>query len=349
MFGKLRPYLAKVAFVDFHGACTTELLVLQPLRAIDGRFISYLLLSDGFIKLVDSFTYGAKMPRVSGAQVGNVHIPIPSFSEQRTIAAFLDRETAEIDALMAKKERLIELLQEKRAALISRAVAKGLDPDVLMKASGVEWLGEVPAHWNIRRLKYLTPEITVGIVVTPAKYYVDEGIPCLRSLNVQENGLRDADLVYISRESNENLRKSMIFKGDLVSVRTGQPGTTAVVTEQFDRTNCIDLIITRQSPHFDSSFMAYVANSYASKAQFGAGSDGAIQQHFNIQTAKNLLVALPPYPEQQAITIYLDRETAQIDALVAKVQTHVEKLREYRLALISAAVSGKIDVREAGG
>ena len=272
-------------------------------------------------------------------------IPFPPPSEQRTIAAFLDRETAKLDALIAKKQRLIELLHEKRAALISHAVTKGLDPSVPMRDSGVAWLGEIPAHWGVTLLKYITHEVTVGIVVTPAKYYVDDGIPCLRSLNVREGQLRDTDLVYVSEESNRLLSKSVIHKGDLVAVRTGQPGTTAVVDDVFDGANCIDLIIIRQSPKFVSQFMMYLANSDFAKKQFASGAAGAIQQHFNIETAKNLIVLVPPYKEQDQITGYLDSQTTKINELVAKNHQLIDVLQEYRTALISAAVTGKIDVR----
>jgi type I restriction enzyme S subunit len=288
---------------------------------------------------------GAIMHGLNSSIVKDIVLAVPPLSDQRVITAFLDRETARIDALVGKQERLIALLEEKRAALISHTVTKGLDPTVPMKDSSIPWLGEVPAHWEVVPLKYLTPEITVGIVVTPSKYYIDKGVPCLRSLNVKEGYLTENDLVFISPESNEMLRKSMIFAGDLVSVRSGQPGTTAVIDERFHEANCIDLIITRQSRHFDSFFMAYLLNSYAAKYQFGLGSGGAIQQHFNIETAKSLLALVPPPSEQDAIAAYLDCETARLDALIAKAQEMIERLQEYRTALISAAVTGKIDVR----
>ncbi len=346
LFGKLRPYLAKVVRATFDGVCTTEMLALHPGRDIDGKYLFYRLLSEDFINLVNSFTYGVKMPRVSSEQIGDVYIALPSLAEQRAIAAFLDRETAKTDALIAKKERQIALLREKRTALVDRSVSHGLDDTIPLYDSGVEFLGAIPDHWQVKRLKFISPELTVGIVVTPAKYYVDDGVPCLRSLNVREGQIADSDLVFISPESNALLRKSMVFTGDIVSVRTGQPGTTAAIDQRFNGANCIDLIIVRQSPRFVSPFMVYVANSRIAKAQYGAGSDGAIQQHFNIETAKNLLAPFPPLEEQQSIVSYLDRETAKIDALVTKVQEHIDKLREHRAALISAAVTGKIDVRE---
>ena len=152
LFGKLRPYLAKVVHAQFCGVGSTELLVFRPRDNVDGHFLFYHLLADGFIDNVNGLTYGAKMPRANARQVGNLVIMVPPLGEQRAIATFLDRETARIDRLIEKQELLIELLAEKRTALISHAVTKGLDPNVPMKDSGVEWLGEVPKHWEVKRL-----------------------------------------------------------------------------------------------------------------------------------------------------------------------------------------------------
>jgi type I restriction enzyme S subunit len=214
-----------------------------------------------------------------------------------------------------------------------------------MKASGVEWLGEVPATWSVVRLKYVTPQVTVGIVVTPAKYYVDEGVPCLRSLNVRPGRLLDTDLVHISEESNAQLSKSQVFAGDLVAVRTGKPGTTAVVDERFDRANCIDLLIIRQSDRFVSDLLSYTLNSDLAVRQFTTGSGGAIQQHFNVETAKDLIIPLPPVDEQVEIVQRLDSQVGDLDEIVKRERGLISRLQELRTSLISEVVTGKVDVR----
>lgn len=271
--------------------------------------------------------------------------PLPSTDEQRAIADFLDRKTAAIDALIAKKERLIELLEEKRQALITQAVTKGLDPSVPMKDSGIEWLGPIPAHWSVKRLKQLSEKVSVGIVVTPAKYYDDAGtVPALRSLNLRPRRIVSEDLVYISEQSNALLEKSKLRAGDIVAVRTGQPGTTAVVPAHLDGVNCIDLIIIRQSPRMSSGFVCEFMNSGLAKRQYVEGSEGAIQQHFNIETAKNLLLPAPPVEEQEGILAHLVKTHDRFDRLTQLNQAHVAALREYRQALITAAVTGKIDL-----
>ena len=284
---------------------------------------------------------------LSAERVRNMPVVLPvAVEEQRDIAAFLDRETAKIDALVAKKERLIELLQEKRSALITRAVTQGLDPKVAMKKSGVAWLGEIPAHWEVKRLKYLVPGSTVGIVVTPSKYYVSEGIPCLRSLNVSRGVIDMDNLVFISSDANELHRKSKIFAGDIVVVRTGQAGTAAIVPEALDGANCIDLLIVRRSRHVLSQLVYYYLNSHTAMAQAAELSVGAIQAHYNTSTLAQLFIPKIPMNEQRRIVTHIAEKTTEIDRLVCKVDQAIAHLREYRTALISAAVTGKIDVQK---
>jgi type I restriction enzyme S subunit len=277
--------------------------------------------------------------------VDSAILPRPPIGEQQVISDFIDSETARIDALVETRFRLLELLEERRLAVITNWVTKGLNPNVSMKDSGINWLGQIPAHWKVKRLKFISPKITVGIVVTPAAYYVDEGIPALRGFNIKERNLDLADLAFISEEANELHAKSKIFAGDLVAVRTGQPGTTAVVTSDLDGANCVDLIIVRKSPEVDSRFIAFFANSDPAKLQYGTGSEGALQQHFNIETAKSLLVPLPPLEEQMRIVDCLEAEEDRIKTATSKMRASVDLLTEYRSALITNAVIGKIDVR----
>lgn len=341
----LRSFQGGIEQALIQGLVSPAYVVMRPVGSMHHGYMRYLLKSIPFISTLETRTSGIRQGKtISFNDFGELDLLIPSKSESEAIADFLDRETAHIDALIDAKKRLIDLLEEKRAALISHVVTKGLDPDAPMKESGIEWLGEIPAHWEVKKLKHLSPQVTVGIVVTPAKYYVDEGVPCLRSLNVKSNHIVDKELVFISELSNIELSKSMIFEGDLVSVRTGQPGTTAVVDSRFDQANCIDLIITRQSTLFDSAYMAYYLNSNSAHVQYGHGSDGAIQQHFNIETAKNLFVPLPPLDDQRRIVQYLNIEIEQLKQLSRGISTQIDQLQEYRTALIAAAVTGKIDV-----
>jgi type I restriction enzyme S subunit len=291
---------------------------------------------------LNQYSVSAAQPGLAVEAITALKIPVPPFDEQNAIADLLDGETARLDALVAAKERWLELLAEKRRVLMTRAVTRGLDPAVPLRDSGLGWLGQIPMHWRVKRLKFVSPFITVGIVVTPSKYYQDKGVPCLRSLNVKDTGLVDDELVYISEESHEELAKSKVNAGDLVIVRSGQPGTTAVVDKRFDGANCIDLIIVRRPQTEDSHFLAHFLNSDVARAEFGGGSGGAIQQHFNIETAKDLAVALPSLDEQRAIVAYISAETAKLDALRAATERTIDLLKERRAALIAAAVTGQL-------
>ena len=325
--------------------CGYHLAKITPGPDLDGRFLARQFSAIGTRDQFHVAANGITRFGLGGDAIRTGLFPIAPIEEQRAIAAFLDRETAKIDALVARKERLIELLQEKRTALITRAVTRGLDPNAPMKDSGVEWLGEIPAHWEVKRLKHLTPGTTVGIVVTPSKYYVDEGIPCLRSLNVSRGTIDMDNLVFISEHANEIHRKSKIFAGDVVVVRTGQAGTAAVVPTELDGANCIDLLIVRRSEQILPRYVYYYLNSRNAISQAAELSVGAIQAHYNTSTLVQLLVPRIPLDEQNRIVTHLDAATRETDRLIAKIHKAIDYLREFRTALISAAVTGKIDVR----
>jgi type I restriction enzyme S subunit len=288
---------------------------------------------------------GAIQAYLSRDDFRRLRLPQPPSDEQIAITAFLDQETAKIDALVGEQRQLIELLREKRSVLITESVTGGLQSNVRTKPSGIDWLGQVPEHWVIRRLRHLSPKITVGIVVEPSRYYVDSGVPALRSLNIAPGRITLDNLVFISAEANKMHAKSILQSGDLVAVRSGQPGTTAVVPPELDGCNCIDLIIIRRPRGCTARFLCWYLASHAAVTQFAIGVDGAIQRHFNVGTAHDLIVVVPPRVEQDAIADFLEAETRRLDTLITEVDHAIGLLLERRAALISAAVTGQIDVR----
>ena len=215
LFGKLRPYLAKSARPDFSGVATSEVLALQPLRDCLQDYLMYCLLNECYVRWVDVFTYGARMPRVSPDQVATSSMPLPPLAEQRAIATFLDRETAKIDALVSKKERLIELLQEKRTALISQAVTRGLDPHAPVKDSGVDWLGGIPAHWEVKRLKYLA-----SVQLSNVDKKSEEGQSTVQLCNytdVYYNEHLDTSIEFMSATATKDqIRRFSLLAGDVL-------------------------------------------------------------------------------------------------------------------------------------
>lgn len=345
----VRTYLKAVALIDSDHAdavVSTGFAVLTPKEGVDPNFLSRYVQSEEFIGMVQAASVGIGYPSIRPTELADLPVPVPPLNTQRAIASFLDCEIEKTDTLIEKKRRLLNLLEEKRIAVITQAVTQGLDPNVPLKDSGVEWLGKIPEHWKATRLRHLTHEVTVGVVVEPSKYYENEGVPFLRSLNVWEMELTSKDLVFLSEESNLVLHKSRLRSGDLVAVRTGQPGKTAVVDAEFDGANCIDLLIIRQSPYFVSRYLGYFMNSDAAKSQYSMGEGGAIQKHFNVESAKDLVISVPPLEDQKAIVAFLDRETMAIRDLEDRIRYAISLLQEYRSALISAAVTGKIDVRD---
>jgi type I restriction enzyme S subunit len=203
--------------------------------------------------------------------------------------------------------------------------------------------GSVPTTWRPSRLKFVMPNVTVGIVITPSKYYVEAGVPAIRSLNVKDGRLTDADLVFFSDEDNRKLAKTRIYIDDIVIVRTGQTGSCAVVDERFNGANCIDLIIVRKSRHLRSKFLQYFLSSGEAAAEIAVSSNGAIQQHFNIGLVREISLLQPSLAEQDAIIAFLDRETAKIDRLMAARRKQVELLQEQRNTVIHHAVTRGLD------
>jgi len=327
---------------------TTELHVMRCRPELDQQFAFYLTLTNAFRKLGEAEMYGAGgQKRVPESFITNLKHPIPPSHEQRAIAAFLDRETARIDALVVKKERLIELLQEKRTALITRAVTKGLDPKTPMKDSGVEWLGEIPAHWEVRRLKEIG-EALIGLTYSPNDVVgQDEGSLVLRASNISEGKIVFEDNVYVGCPVTAKL---ITREGDiLICSRNGSRrliGKNAIIDSASSGMTFGAFMTVYRSTH--NEYLHYVFNSALFEFQSGMFMTSTINQ-LTLGMLNGFSVPVPPVKEQTAIAAYLDQETARLDLLVDKVQEAIEHLRELRSSLISAAVTGRIDVREEAG
>ncbi|MGP2487276.1 restriction endonuclease subunit S [Pantoea ananatis] len=271
--------------------------------------------------------------------------PCPSLTEQIHIASFLDHETAKIDNLIEKQRQLIELLKEKRQAVISHAVTKGLNPDVPMKDSGVEWLGEVPEHWTIKRLKHIAPKVGVGLVINPSTYTKDEGVYFIFGGDVKEFGFDLTKTRRISPQDSNKLLPSRLNSRDLVSVRVGYPGITSVVTDDLEGSNCASIIIIRRGS-YNSDWLCAAMNVWVGRQQVDLASYGAAQKQFNVSDAIEFVFPVPPINEQNDIAYFVQKTLKKFDDLTQKALKQIELLQERRTALISSAVTGKIDVRD---
>ena len=344
LFGKLRPYLAKSWLATFSGVCSSEFLVLNS-QLVSPKFLNYYTLTDEFIRQVDSSTYGSKMPRASWDFISLMNVPVPNFDESKKIANFLDHETARIDTLIAKQKKLIALLKEKRQAVISHAVTKGLNPDVEMKDSGVEWLGEVPAHWSSTRLKFLSEQIVDGAHFTPT--YVDEGVPFLRVTDIQEQVIDTDRIKYIPKEEHEVLiRRCKPAFGDLLLSKNGTIGVPKIVDWDWDFSIFVSLCLIKLSKRLNVKYAYYFFLSQQIKEQINGQIKQSTVINLHLDKIQNFYLTLPSLTEQKEISNYLDEHLFGYDLQVKKAEEMNTLLKERRTALISAAVTGKIDLRD---
>ncbi len=292
---------------------------------------------------LDTASQDTGVPGLSREFAYNVRQPLPPMAEQTAIASFLDRETSKIDNLIAEQRNLIGLLKEKRQALISHAVTKGLDPAAPMKDSGIEWLGEVPKHWGVKRLKF-AGEAVIGLTYDPTDVVnEDKGVLVLRSSNVQQGRIVFDDNVYVKRQIPQKL---IVQRGDvLICSRNGSRaliGKNALIGADAEGVTFGAFMTVFRSKL--NPYLFWLFNSPLFEFQSGAFLTSTINQ-LTVGTLYGFAVPLPPEQEMDRIVDFLDHETTKIDDLMAEAESATILLQERRTALISAAVTGKIDVR----
>ncbi len=293
-------------------------------------------------------TMGSTHQTIYMPDVGAFSTPIPPPLEQDQIVAFIRAETARIDALVAKKERLIELLREKRTALITRAVTRGLDPSVPMKDSGVAWLGEIPAHWEVKRIKNISRFVTSGSRGW-AEHYADEGAIFLRIGNLKTGSveLDLSDVQHVSPPPGTEGARTLVRAGDVLISITALIGAVGVVPAEMPAAfvNQHLALVRLSSRSVRPRWLAYCALSRVGHEQLQANLYGGTKDGLNLDDIRSLMVLVPPKEEQDRMIQTLDRTGADADALIAKVGDAIDRLQELRNALVSAAVTGKIDGR----
>ncbi len=347
LYGKLRPYLKKAIVSDFDGVCSTEFLVIQP-TSIMAHWIHQWLLTTEVTQQIEAGCEGAKMPRADWEHVGSIYMPSPSQSEQAEIIEVLDRETARIDAIIAKKTRFIELLIEKRSALITHAVTKGINPNVKMKDSGVDWIGEVPEHWRVCQLKHLgklkggagfPPDLQGSSGNEIAFYKVSD-------LAKSEDGINLGDTENtLTEEQARTLSANIFDSGTLAWAKIGA-ALSLNRRRVVNRRCCLDnnmtgFIINRLVASVKYSFYLMTIVDFSVHAKPGAVPS------FSEGDQGELKVPCPPLDEQNLIAQAIQNGTASIDLLTQKTQHSIDLLKERRAALITAAITGQIDLREA--
>jgi len=328
----------------------SSIAVITPNKKLLGEYLCFSFQSSYLENTIQLLKGGMGVPHLFQDDINRFLIPLPPLPEQTAIAAFLDRETGKIDALVSEQEKLIALLKEKRQALISHAVTKGLDPKAKMKDSGFEWLGEVPEGWEVRPIKTWFDTRSGGTPDTGKRdiYYTDEnGIPWIRSTDLNNDRLTTHELT-ITELGMKNSACELIPSESVLIAMYGGDGTVGK-NALLLKAACINQAVCALLPnsHFDFNFSFRYFQFYRPYWMIGAESS---RKDPNISQAliRNSPIVRPPLPEQTAISAFLDRETGKIDALMQEAERGIELLKERRSALISTAVTGKIDVRGLG-
>lgn len=291
------------------------------------------------------------MVHVTKGDLGSVKIPVPPPLEQTAIAAFLDRETGKIDELVAEQRRLMELLKEKRQAVISHAVTQGLNPQAPMKPSGIEWLGDVPEHWEVKKVKFVTASVKAGPFgsALTKDVYVSSGFRVYGQEQVIPNDFTIGDY-FITPEKYKELSQYSVLPGDILISCVGTFGKIAIVPCGIEP-GIINprLIRLRCSQVIRAAYLVEVMRSNVTFEQLSSFTRGGKMDVINIGTLSEIFLALPPMAEQQELLAFIQREIAKFDLLTAEAQRAIDLLQERRTALISAAVTGQIDVRGDSG
>ncbi len=346
LFGTLRPYLAKACIPIIDGVATTETVVLRVGESLLPEFLLYSLLNPPKIEQIDSSTYGSKMPRTNWPFMGSQIQLLPPFVVQQKIVTFLNSRLDEIDDLIAKKRGLLGLLAEKRSALITRAVTKGLDPTAPMKPSGIDWLGDIPAHWEARRFRFL--------ISAPFKYGANEPAELedpdlpryIRITDVNDNGtLRDDTFRSLPPETAEPY---LLQEGDILLARSG---ATVGKSFKYERSWGIAayagyLIRARLSEIMLPDYTKFFLHSQSYWQWVEGSFIRSTIQNISAEKYANLWLPLPPADEQAAIVDTITEGVVEIDRSVDLVRKAIDQLTEYRAAIITKAVTGELEVTD---
>ena len=346
----VRTYLRAITSIDQpepNMIVSTGFAVIRP-RSIGSNFTAYGVQASYFVDNVVANSVGVSYPAINSDDLVRLPVICPTDEEQRAIVAFLGHETAKIDALLAKKERLIELLQEKRTALVTHAVTKGIDPDAPMKDSGVEWLADIPERWNTARMWQLSEAISGGTPSRDEPRYWGGIVPWVSPKDMKRRLLDDTEEKITERGRTEGGLRLVRPPAVLIVVRGmilahSFPVALASVPLTINQ----DMKALKLGEGVDARYFGWLLDGIAHQILATAiEKSGHGTRTIRMDEWRSVELPLPPILEQQSIADFLDRETTEIDTLVAKVHEAIHRLKELRTALITAAVTGKIDVRK---
>lgn len=328
---------------------TAELCTNQGCKSLirtgDNRYFYYLFLAGQHeLSLLGR---GTTFLELSTYDLNGFGLVIPAEDEQKAIADFLDKECAQIDSIAADLEKQVTLLQQYKKSLITETVTKGLDKSVPMKDSGVEFFGKIPAHWKVSKTKYVA-DISIGLVTTMTANYVDEdGVPLIRNSNIRTNHIDDNGMVYLSKEfAKANIGRAL-HKGDIVTVHTGDVGTSAIINETYHMSHGFATIISRlKTKTVNNQFLCWLYNSEIFKEMSIAYSTGDGRQNLNLYDFVDFYILIPTLKEQMEIVNWLNLKCTEIDNFIENKQQQLLLIQQHKKSLIYEYVTGKKRVKE---
>ncbi|GAA4808750.1 restriction modification system DNA specificity domain-containing protein [Marinicella pacifica] len=334
--------LAKAFYVENNNMyAVNQRVCALTAHKINSKFLYYQLDRSPYFLMYDD---GSNQTHLSNDSYRKYPVLVPLEEEQKQIANFLDHETAKIDQLIEKQQQLIKLLKEKRQAVISHAVTKGLNPNAPMKDSGVEWLGDVPEHWDVSKLKYLTIQIVDGAHFTPT--YVDEGVPFLRVTDIHSEKINMDHIKYIPRIEHQDLiKRCNPQKGDLLLSKNGTIGVPKIVDWDWEFSIFVSLCLIKFNKKLNVNYAYYFFKTHEIREQIFGQIKQSTVINLHLDKIAKFDFTVPPIKEQKEIVNHLDQVISKYDLQLNKANQISVLLRERRTALISAAVTGKIDVR----
>lgn len=341
--------IGKSAIVDEipHGkaAVNSHVYILRGKKFCSNRFLYYLIDSEIVQEQIQVSITGSAQEGLSRKFTKFVDVPVPSQKEQKSIVEFLDRETQSIGNLIEKKTELIDLLREREEALINKVTTRGLGSEVPTKEVQDEIVGELPENWEESNLGNITIKLTNGYVGPTRNILTDEGVPYIQSTHINNGEIEFDGEFFVSEEWSNDHRISKLNQGDVLLVQTGDVGESAVVREELDGANCHALIIARPVEDVNSLYLNLFLESRLGKNLLKRTQTGATLKHLNTTRIKDVTIPVPPKDEQEEIVEFLESERERFDSMIAQIEEGIERLREYRTALITNAVTGNIDVR----
>ena len=362
LFGKLRPYLAKVTYPNQSGICVGEFLVLRPVFVnLSPRYLEQLLRSRPVIDAIDASTFGAKMPRADWQFIGDMRIPLPHLPEQTTIVRFLDHVDRRIRRYIRAKQKLIALLEEQKQAIIHQAVTGQIDvrtgqPYPSYKDSGVEWLSDVPEHWEkSKKIKYLSfLKGRLGWQGLKAGEYTNVGPYIVSSAHFSDHKINWEKCPHVTQERYERDENIQLSQGDILLMKDGAAMGKLAFVDKLPGLACLNshLLLFRplacdEEPTYFPQFMFYYMQTEYFQGYVQINGTGATFLGISQESVGNHKICLPPYSEQVAIVERLDETTTRLDIAITESRRQINLLREYRTRLIADVVTGKFDVREA--